>query len=343
MKRINLWFWIPFLLGSLLRLAWIWTQPLWYDENFTLAVTRLPFAQMMTAIQGDVHPPLFYLLYRPLAALSIPPWALRLPSVLLSILCLPLAWKLFGMLASPKVQRVAFLLYCLGSSAAIFYSQEYRMYALLTVLLMLAALALLQRRWIWFGLLCTALLYTQNYGLLYVPSLWLAGMLRDRRDWKKLTFACLAAAVLYLPWIPVLLDQQATIADGYWITPFGLGVALYDLYHCIIQKGTFQSEVFSEVVFFSWLTYSFFFHLLHKDRQTWIAAALVFGPWLLACLGSLALGTTIMHYRSLVPLSPYLVLWLTIPLVKVHHETNPANPPVPAAHAGSLLRSLPLS
>jgi len=102
-KRINLWFWVPFLLGSLLRLAWIWTQPLWYDENFTLAVLRLPLDRMWTAILGDVHPPLFYLLYKPFALLELPTWCLRIPSVLLGILSLWLAWKVFGLLSEERI------------------------------------------------------------------------------------------------------------------------------------------------------------------------------------------------------------------------------------------------
>lgn len=343
MKRINLWFWIPFILGSLLRMAWIWTQPLWYDENFTLTVLRLPLDRMWTAIQGDVHPPLFYLLYKPFATLDLPPWTMRLPSVLLGILSLWIAWKVFSHLADQRGQRIAFLLYTVGASAPIFYSQEFRMYSLLTLLLLLAVLALLERRWFWFGACCLGLLYTQNYGLLYVPSLWLAGILRDRQDWKKLTIACGIPAILFIPWIPTLIQQQATIAGAYWITPFGLGVALYDLFHTIIQKGTFRMEVFSEVVFFSWVSYSFFWHLLNKDRQGTISACLAFGPWVLACIGSILIGSSIMHYRSLVPLAPYFILWLTTPLLKVHHETIPDNPPLPSADAHHLLRSLPLS
>jgi uncharacterized membrane protein len=342
-KRINPWFWIPFILGSLLRLAWIWTQPLWYDENFTLAVLRLPLDRMWTAILGDVHPPLFYLLYKPFALLDLPTWILRIPSVLLSILSLWLAWKVFGLLAEERGQRVAFLLFSLGASASIFYAQEYRMYSLLTVLLLLAALAMLQRRWVWFGVSCLALLYTQNYGLLYVPSLWLAGVLCDRRDWKKLTFACLCAATLYIPWIPVLFQQQATLSAGYWITPFSLGVGLYDLYHAFIQKGTFQMEMYCLVIFFAWFSYSFFWHLLHKDRQGWITAAIAFGPWLLACIGSIVLGSSIMHYRSLVPLSPFIALWLSTPLLTVHHAPYPDCAPLPTPDARRLIRSLPLS
>lgn len=343
MKRINLWFWVPFILGSLLRLAWIWTQPLWYDENFSLAVMRMPLDRMLIALQGDVHPPLFYLLYNPLVALDLPAWSMRLPSVLLGILALPVAWKVFGHLADLRGQRVAFLLYTLGASASIFYAQEFRMYSLLGLLLLLAALAMLQRRWFWFGASCLALLYTQNYGLLYVPSLWLAGMIRDRRDWKKLTITCLVAAFLYSPWIPVMLQQQETLSAGYWITPFGLGVALYDLFHGFIQKGTFQMEMYCLIIFFSWVSYSLFWHLLHKDRPGLVAAAVALGPWVLACLGSIILGTSIMHYRSLVPLTPFMALWLTYPLLKEHHETNSDNPPLPVTDARRLLRTLPLS
>jgi uncharacterized membrane protein len=315
MRRLNLWFWLPFLGSALLRLAWFWTQPLWYDENFTLAVTRLPLADMLTAIRGDVHPPLFYLLIRPLALLDLPVWFLRLPSVITGIASLPVAWVVFGKLASDRVRKVAFIIFCLGASGNIFYAQEARMYALLTLLLLSASWALLARRWIWLCVFATALLYTQNYALLYVPSLWLSGLAFDRRTWKPLTLALGLAGLAYLPWLPVLLEQQSNLAGGYWIPPFTPGVALFDLYRSIIQKGAFRMDLFGMVIVYGWIAYAVAWYLLRDKGGGLIAALLGFGPWLLAILGSLILGTSIMHYRSLVPCAPFIILWLSRPLV----------------------------
>lgn len=343
MKKINLWFWLPFTGGALLRLAWIWWDPLWYDENFTLAIARLPLDRMMVAIMGDVHPPLFYLLYRPLALLDLPAWCMRIPSVLLGILSLYLAWRVFSLLVRPEVQRVAFLLFSLGASASIYYAQESRMYALLSVLLLAATWSLLERKWWLLAIFNLALLYTQNYGLLFVPGLWLAGMIREVKDWKKLTLAAGLSALLYIPWVPVLLQQQANLSGGYWIPPFSLGVALYDLFHAFIQKGSFQFEVYCLIVFYSWISYSFWWYVAKRERAGLQIGALAFSPWLLAIAGSLLLGSSIMHYRSLVPLAPFLSLWLTIPLVKVKNETNLNNPDIPAPHADNIHRALPIS
>lgn len=316
MNRINWWFWIPFILGAALRAAWVWSQPLWYDENFTLAVIRLPLPRMMEALAGDVHPPLFYLLIRPLALLDIQPWMIRLPSVLMGIASLPLAWVVFGRLASVKAQRAAFALFALFASANIFYSQEARMYALLTLLLLAAVWAMLARRWVLLGILAAALLYTQNYALLYLPALWLAGMVADRSTWKRLTLALALAGISFIPWVPTLLQQQSNLAGGYWIPPLTPGVALIDLIHALVQKGTFRFDLFSSVILIGWGMYALAWYLRNWKRPALVIALIGYGPWLLAILGSIILGTSIMHYRSLVPLAPYLFLWLAIPLVE---------------------------
>lgn len=317
MRRVNWWFWLPLIGGALLRLAWIWTQPLWYDENFTLAVARLPLADMWTAIRGDVHPPLYYLLISPIAHLDLPAWTLRLPSVLMGIVSLPFCWSVFGKLASDRVRNVAFAFVCLGGSAGIFYTQEARMYGLLTLLLMAAAWALFSRRWVWLAILSTLLLYTQDYALLYIPSLWLAGMAYDRTTWKRLTLALVLAGIAYLPWMPVLFQQQASLASGYWIPPLTPGVALSDLYRSIVQKGTFRFEIFGLVTMFGWGAYAACWHLVHGHGRGRTALLLAIGTWSLAILGSLILGTSIMHQRSLVMCSPFVFLWLTYPLVEV--------------------------
>lgn len=345
MKRINWWFWLPFIGGVILRCAWVWSQVLWYDENFTLAVLRLPWRDFWTAIAGDVHPPLFYLLYRPIADLALAhPWLLRLPSVLISIATLPVAWKVYGIIALGRPQRLVFTLTCLFATGVIFYAQEARMYALLTLLLLLATWALLRRRWGWLGILATALLYTQNYGLLYIPALWLAGIVIYRHDWKPLTISLGLSGLAFLPWMPTLLQQQANLAGGYWIPPFTPGVALLDLYHAVIQKGTFQMDVFGLAILFGWISFAFFWHLRYGHFYGPASALIGFGPWILAFIASLVLGTSIMHYRSLVPCVPFILLWLTYPLISFQNDKTKLPQPIPdTSHAGSKLRSLPLS
>jgi hypothetical protein len=348
-KRVDWWFWIPFALGIFLRCAWVWSQPLWYDENFTLAVIRLPWDGFWTAVRGDVHPPLFYLLWRllPEATLLADPWLLRLPSVLISILTLPLAWHIFGLLASVRTQRMAFALFSLAATGVVFYAQEGRMYALLTLLLLLATWALFECRWVWLGILAVSLLYSQNYGLLYLPALWAAGMLMDPRSWKPLTLSLGLAGLAFLPWIPTLLQQQSSLSGGYWIPPFTPGIALIDLYHAVIQRGAFQFEVFGQLVLFSWISYAFWKQLrLPGDHDILVTGVFVlgFGPWILAFTASLVLGTSIMHYRSLVPCVPFILLWLSYPLTDFQNDKKTLPRPVPDnSNAGSKLRSLPLA
>ena len=74
-------FWIVLAIGAVLRLLFIWVPPLWYDENFSLLLSRLPFLNMITATMGDVHPPLYYILIWPIGHIpNAAPWLIRLPT-----------------------------------------------------------------------------------------------------------------------------------------------------------------------------------------------------------------------------------------------------------------------
>jgi hypothetical protein len=221
----------------------------------------------------------------------------------------------FGHLGLDQERKYAFAFFSVFATASIFYSQEARMYSLMTFLLLAAVLALLTRRWVWLFLISTALLYTQNYALFYVPSLWIAGMIRDRHDWKPITMACGLAGVAWLPWLPTLLQQQNSLSAGYWISPFTPGVALNDLLLGIQEGSEFRMDLFVMVVMFGWACYAFWWYILGSGfRSNLIPAVLGFTPWLFAILGSLILGTSIMHFRSFVPCAPFVIYWLMTPI-----------------------------
>jgi uncharacterized membrane protein len=165
-------FWIIFAAGCILRLLFIWQAELWYDENFSLVLSRLPFLSMLAATLGDVHPPLYYILIWPLGQIhGLPPWALRIPSALFSMLSLALFPRVMrGLRIQPRVQLIAFA-FLAFLPMQIHYAQEARMYALLELLVILAVLALLEGRSLLLGFSVAGLLYTQNYGTFYVAAL----------------------------------------------------------------------------------------------------------------------------------------------------------------------------
>lgn len=159
-------------IGIALRLLLIGKAELWYDENFTLVIARLPFLRMLSATMGDVHPPLYYMLIWPLAQIPhLAPWMIRLPSALVSIASLSLYPRLMRELrVPPSVQLIAFgMLAVLPFQLT--YAQEARMYALLEFFVLLGALAILEGRAWLLTVAVTGMLYTANYGTFYVAAL----------------------------------------------------------------------------------------------------------------------------------------------------------------------------
>lgn len=70
-----------------LRLYWLDTGNLWFDEVFTISVARLNWSAMLADLARDgVHPPLFYVLLKIWSSVSISLWWLKLFSILTSFL-----------------------------------------------------------------------------------------------------------------------------------------------------------------------------------------------------------------------------------------------------------------
>ncbi len=79
------------------------SSPLWYDEAYTALLAGLPFDRMMTAIIGDVHPPLYYLM---VADWGSSPLGLRSFSLFLSVLALVIFWLVLHELDLSKPARM---------------------------------------------------------------------------------------------------------------------------------------------------------------------------------------------------------------------------------------------
>ena len=81
------------LLGLGLRAARLSFQPLWWDEGYSVWFATHPVAQMAALTAQDIHPPLYYALLHGWAALlGTGPTALRLLSVLIGVLTIPLLY-----------------------------------------------------------------------------------------------------------------------------------------------------------------------------------------------------------------------------------------------------------
>ena len=242
MKKNYFWLVILIFIAWGLRLVFLGEQSLWYDEGVTWMLSQMQLPDLMNWTAADIQPPLYYLLiWTTDIIIDDSEWALRFPSVVFSVLTIPVVYALARRLftASPQRTLAALLATALFtlSPLMIYYSQEARMYTLLTFEATLASYLLLKilhpknifslsrLRYSSYSLLyaltATAALYTHYFAsfLLVAHALYAFYILRQwqfsTRLLSQLSISFGGAFLLFLPWLPTLL---ARLGDdpSYW-------------------------------------------------------------------------------------------------------------------------------
>ncbi|MFQ5576754.1 MAG: glycosyltransferase family 39 protein, partial [Anaerolineae bacterium] len=211
-------------------------QPLWADEGYSIYFAAMPLADMASLTAVDIHPPLYYALLRGwrLAA-GNGPEAARLLSVIIGTLLVP-AMYCFGRKLIPAGGRawggLAAAVVTAVSPAAVYYSQEVRMYGLVTLLCLAGSLFFVRalegdkKSAPAYALAMVLALHTMYYAAFVVvfQVLYLLFKFRGRSALLKWPTVI---AVLYVPWALFAggklaqYVQQKVVADA--DAPLGLG------------------------------------------------------------------------------------------------------------------------
>ena len=142
-RREGALFLLFLLLATALRILHLGFQPLWWDEGYSVWFATQNPAQMVSLTAQDIHPPLYYALLHGWAALLGPgPTALRLFSVAVGVLTIPLLFLIARRMLSGRAALLATLLLTI-SPLHVYYSQEVRMYGLVALL----SVAILAMAW----------------------------------------------------------------------------------------------------------------------------------------------------------------------------------------------------
>jgi len=201
-------------LGALLRFALLGQHSLWYDETFSALVVRSSWHGWFQLIAADTHPPLYYLLLRlwTLAA-GTGEAALRIPSAVFGTAMIPVTWALARRVV-PATTGLLAALFVAVAPIGVMMSQDARMYALLALLATWSTVALDRAAetgrpaaWAGYAVLITLLVYTHYLGLLIVAAHGLWMMLYRRRRAAAWCACAVAAALAYVPWLPVAYGQ----------------------------------------------------------------------------------------------------------------------------------------
>jgi len=205
-----------------LRVARLGFQPLWWDEGWSLYFATVDLGSMLERTAVDIHPPLYYLILHLWTRLfDTSADSARLLSVFLGTATVPLLYATGRRLLGPRGGLAAAFLLAI-SPFHIYYSQEVRMYVLVTLLGLAATHFALRWDaggwgagcWTAYVLAATAALYSQYYAaflLLALNLVVLARWLRQTRtgspagrsvrglgSWLG---AQAAVIFLFLPWL----------------------------------------------------------------------------------------------------------------------------------------------
>jgi len=257
------WLTLITFLAFALRITRLEFQPLWWDEGWTVYFSTSDIPSMVARTAIDIHPPFYYLLLHLWALLLGPsPFAIRFFSLLVGVLSAPLIYLVARRLFNPSVGLLAASVWALAP-LPIYYSQEARMYALVTFLGLLSTYFALEiwkaqegqtsiGLWVGYILTTTAAAYTQYYAA-FIPLAQTLFIFARRH--RALTLKWLAAQaiwlLLYTPWIlfagSKLIDYVATKLVKEADLP--LGLATYMRNHL----ATFGLGHLPEPTYLAWL------------------------------------------------------------------------------------------
>ncbi|HUW03837.1 MAG TPA: glycosyltransferase family 39 protein [Acidimicrobiales bacterium] len=196
---------------------------LWLDEALSVNIASLPLRDIPEALRHDGHPPLYYaLLHGWMEVFGTGDVAVRALSGVLSVATLPLAW-IAGRRRGGRVGAAAVLLVVAVTPFALRYATETRMYALVMLGVFAAMLltddlleAFSWPRAVALSLVTAALLYSHYWTLwlgVSVGSILLVRAVRttgaERRRTVRTVAALVGGVVLFVPWIPILLEQSS--------------------------------------------------------------------------------------------------------------------------------------
>lgn len=224
-RKEIIWLGMLTALGAGLRVFHLGAQSLWLDELFSVAIARRDWGAVIYSTAQDTMPPLYYLLLHSVLQWDTDETAARAVSCVFSIATIPLFYAVARQLFDARVAILATLALALNPFHILF-AQEARMYSLWAFLALAGMLFFLRawkenqpRDWLLFALMQTLAFYTHSLAFLNLLALDLFALTQRaalRARWRALGAAHLGVAILFAPWVIVLLQQIARVQSGFW-------------------------------------------------------------------------------------------------------------------------------
>ena len=215
--------------AALLRFLTVDVQSLSNDEAFTVAIASGGLESVLDAVKStESTPPLYYYLaWGAEKAFGTGEAGMRLLPALLGTLVVPATWAAARETLSRRAALIAALLVAV-SPLLIWYSQEARAYALLTLLSTLAFLFFVRalrgrgRADLWLWALCSALALATHYFAVFplaAEGLWL--LMAAGAERRRVLVACGVPALVGAALLPLVSYQEEHVPRS-WTEAFTL-------------------------------------------------------------------------------------------------------------------------
>ncbi len=277
---------IILLISLFLRLTSL-NQSLWLDEATTALVSRMPVADFFTKFMpADFHPPLYYLVIHYWALLfGTSEISLRIPSVLFGVATV----YVVCLIAKDLKYKYPLVpaLFLATSGLHVYYSQEARMYGLVTFLVCFLILCFIRNQWKVFSILLALVFLTDYLAVLIIPALFTYVLLYKREYFKKLFISLIPFSITFVFWLPTFYKQISSgialkeRSSGWWSI---LGPVTFKNIALIPTKFMIGRITFDDKYLYfgliALISVVFVYQMLRSKNKliwSWFLASLVFG------------------------------------------------------------------
>jgi len=275
------------LLGLILRLISL-NQSLWLDEATTALVSKMPIYDFFTKFMPtDFHPPLYYMAISLWStAFGYSEIALRIPSVIFGILTIYVVY-----LIAKEIKfkwPIVPALFLATSGLHIYYSQEARMYVMVTWLVSYLVLVFIRQKWILFSIILPLIFLTDYVSILILPVLIIYTYFYQKKYLKSIFLSTIPLIITFFAWLPFLSKQLVagmSIKDSAWWNILGpvtfKNVALIPT-KFMIGRVSFDNKLLYTLIIF--IISVIFIYVIGKARKKliwyWFGMSLLLGIFL---------------------------------------------------------------
>jgi hypothetical protein len=221
------WIYALFSIGALLRISGFTVGEMWWDEIYSLEVTRQNLFEMINSLKLNISPPgLETLLWFVVRIFGWNAFSVRLLSVIASIASLWIMYKIGNTLKFTKGQLIAAMAMVALLPYQLVSAQQGRVYALFTMFYLTGLYAVLSKRWLVLGVSTAALFWCHNVSFMFVPGLSIIALFIHPRNWKRIILTFFLAVLAYIPWLGVTITIATKPIP--WFSPLTLDYFIND-------------------------------------------------------------------------------------------------------------------